>query len=336
MMKPLIYLLILFAILITPVNAAADDKGILTGGQVYNLPDWFKHGFLEFDLEVSDAKESGKQVIAFLHLDECPYCVRMLDENFRSGETRALLENNFHVVGVDIKGSLDVTWVDGRIYTESGLSKHLRVYGTPAVVFLDQAGNNVLQLNGYRDPAAFRQALNYVQERHYQTTKFVDYLSKLDRQPVYQFASHRLLQKATYFKDYNQALVILFEDGYCGECTRFHEKTLNHADVLAALEDVLFVRLDTESTQRIVNLEGKMMTAHQWMVELGLTFRPSLVMFNAGRELFRADGIKYHHHLSEGLVYVKSGYLEYPVPGDFKKAYRARLMDKGMNVDFSE
>lgn len=335
-MKPFIFFLISFSIAITPISVTAEGKGILTGGQVYDLPEWFNQGFLEFDLEVSDAKVEGKQVIAFLHLDECPYCVRMLDENFRSGETRRFMEENFHVVGIDIKGSLDVTWADGRNFTERELAKHLQIYGTPAVVFLDQTGNKVLQLNGYRDPAAFRQGLNYVQGRHYRTTSFSDYLNKLDRQAVYQFADHELLQKATYFKDYKQALVILFEDRFCGECTRFHEKTLNHPDVLSGLQGVLFVRLDAESPQRIVNLDGKMLTTGQWMNELGLTFRPSMVMFNAGRELFRADGIKYHHHLSEGLAYIKSGYLEYPVLGDFKKAYRAKLMDDGRNIDFSE
>jgi thioredoxin-related protein len=240
------------------------------------------------------------------------------------------------VIGVDIKGGIDVTWADGRTYTESELTKHLGIYGTPSVVFLDPAGERVLQLNGYRDPGAFRQALNFVQGRHYRETGFSDYLANLDRKPVYRFAHHELLQKATYFKGYRGALVILFEDRYCGECARFHEKTLNHPDVLAGLQDVLFVRLDADSKQKIVTPDGKLMTTRQWMDDLGLTFRPSLVMFNEGRELFRADGIKYHHHLSEGLAYVKSGYLDYPVIGDFKKAYRDRMLKNGRNVDFSE
>lgn len=335
-MKGLSCLLISLAVLIAPALVNASDKGILTGGQVYDLPDWFTQGFLEFDHEVSEANKAGKQVIAFFHLDECPYCVRMLDENFRAGETRQYIEKNFRVTGVDIKGGIEVTWADGRTYNESELTKHLGVYGTPSVVFLDQTGGKVLQLNGYRDPGAFRQALNFVQGRHYQTTSFSDYLVKLDRKPVYQFTHHELLQKATYFKDYRGALVILFEDRYCGECVRFHEKTLNHPDVLAGLQDVLFVRLDADSKQKIVTPGGKMMTTRQWMDDLGLTFRPSLVMFNEGRELFRADGIKYHHHLSEGLAYVKSGYIDYPVLRDFKRAYRDRMMETGRNVDFSE
>ena len=314
----------------------ASEKGILTGGQVYDLPGWFSQGFLEFDHEVAEANKAGKQVIGFFHLDECPYCVRMLDENFRAGETRQFIEKNFRVTAVDVKGGIEVTWADGQTYTESELTKHLGVYGTPSVVFLDPTGAKVLQLNGYRDPAAFRLALNYVQGRHYQATSFSDYLANLDRKPVYEFAHHELLQKATYFKDYRGPLVILFEDRYCTECARFHEKTLHHPDVLAGLQDVLFVRLDADSKQKIVTPGGKMMTARQWMDDLGLTFRPSLVMFNEGRELFRADGIKYHHHLSEGLAYVKSGYLDYPVIGDFKKAYRERMMENGKNVDFSE
>jgi thioredoxin-related protein len=290
----------------------ADDKGVLTGGQIYDIPDWFTHGFLEIDYDVAEAAREGKQVIAFFHVDECPYCVRMLDENFRSGETREFIEKNFRVTGVDIKGGIDVTWADGRRYTENELVRHLGIYGTPSIVFLDPAGGKVLQLNGYRDPAAFRQALNFVQGYHYQKTNFSGYLANLDREPVYRFAQHDLLQKATYFKGYNDALVILFEDRYCTECARFHERTLNHPDVLAGLQDVLFVRLDADSKQKIVIPDGRMMTPRQWMDELDLTFRPSLVMFNQGRELYRADGIKYHHHLSEGLAYVKSGYLDLP------------------------
>ena len=316
--------------------ANASDRGILTGGQVYDLPGWFTQGFLEFDHEVSEANKAGKQVIAFFHLDECPYCVRMLDENFRTGANREFIEKNFRVTGVDIKGGIEVTWADGQTYTESELTRQLGVYGTPSVVFLDPTGTKVLHLNGYRDPVAFRQALDFVQGRHYREMSFSDYLVNLDRKPVYQFAQHELLQQATYFKDYGGALVILFEDRYCTECARFHEKTLNHPDVLAGLQDVLFVRLDAESKQKIVTPGGKAMTARQWMDDLGLTFRPALVMFNEGRELFRADGIKYHHHLSEGLAYVKSGYIDYPVIGDFKRAYRDRLMETGQNVDFSE
>jgi len=82
-----------------------------------------------------------------------------------------------------------------------------------------------------------------------------------------------------------------------------------------------------------VNLMGNKVNCHHIS---GLTFRPSLVMYNEGRELFRADGIKYHHHLSEGLAYVKSGYRDYPVIGEFKQAYRERMMENGRNVDFSE
>ena len=335
-MKRLSCLLITLIVLTAPATVHTGEKGILTGGQKYDLPDWFTHGFLEFQLEVSEANEAGKQILAFFHLDECPYCVRMLDENFREGETRQFIETNFRVIGVDVKGGIGVTWTDGRTYTENALTGHLGVYGTPAIVFLDRAGSKVLQLNGYRDPTAFRQALHFVQGRHYQESSFSDYLVNLDRKSVYQFAHHDLLEKATYFKDYKGPLVILFEDQYCGECARFHEKTLNHPDVLAGLQDVLFVRLDVGSKQKIVTPDGKLTTTRNWMDDLALTFRPSLIIFNDGRELFRADGIKYHHHLSEGLAYMKSGYLDYPVLGDFKKAYRERMMANGRNVDFSE
>ena len=64
-MERLSALLIAMAVLVTPATVNAAEKGILTGGQVYDLPDWFMHGFLEFDYDVAEAKKTGKQVIAF-------------------------------------------------------------------------------------------------------------------------------------------------------------------------------------------------------------------------------------------------------------------------------
>ena len=70
--------------------------------------------------------------------------------------------------------------------------------------------------------------------------------------------------------------------------------------------------------------------------EYDLTFRPAFVLFNSGDEKFRADGIKYHHHLTEGIVYTKSGYLQYETLKDFKNAYREALLKSGRNIDFAE
>jgi len=335
-MKKIFQIIAISFILTSYVNSAETSSGIVTGGNIYELPHWFKSSFLDFGDEIEDAKEQGKHVMAFMHLDECPYCARMLKESFLEGQSQTFMEANFDVIGLNVRGDLEVTWIDGNNYTERELTEHLRAVATPTIIFLDLDGNKVLQLNGYRDPQSFLHALEYVQSKRYVEESYSDYLSRLEKTDIYDFRSHAMLQTVTYLKNYSEPLLVLFEDKQCVECDRYHEKTLNHPDVLAAMEGFLFVRFDADSSQKLVTLDGRVTTASKWAKELDVTFRPALVFFNSGEEKFRTDGIYYHHHLSEALIYIKEGYRSFENIDDFKAAHREALLKAGKNVDFSE
>lgn len=320
---------------IAPASAET-APGKLTGGEVYHLPQWFKSSFLDFQSDLDEAREAGKHVMVFMHLDECPYCARMLRENFVGGGTRDFTEKHFDVIGINVRGDLEVTWIDGFSYTERELSDHLNQVATPTIVFLDLDGNKVLQLNGYRDPRALKLALEYVQGKRYRDRSFADYLAAQERPVLYTFRAHPQLVQTTYFKGFDKPLAVLFEDRYCAECDPFHDNTLNHDSVLAALSPFLFARFDTESQQPIVDLDGTLTTAGKWVEALGLTYRPALVLFNEGREMYRADGRLYHQHLTEALRYVAEGYKNYATISEFKAAYREEMLQSGVDVDFAE
>ena len=95
-MKRLRTLIFSLLLSLSPGIAMA-SQGVVTGGKVYALPDWFKPSFLNFDDDIEEARSEGRHVIAFFHLDECPYCSRMLEENFYEGETQQFMEANFHL-----------------------------------------------------------------------------------------------------------------------------------------------------------------------------------------------------------------------------------------------
>src|SRR5690606_747392 len=311
-------------------------SGKVTGGVHYTIPDWFKSSFLDFEEEVFEAREQGKHVIAFLHLDECPYCARLLDENFREGEARAFMEERFEVIAVNVLGDLPVDWIDGETYTEKELTKKLKAIGTPTIVFLDFDGNKVLQLSGYRDPGAYRHALEYVDGKRYGTQAFADYAASRSKETVYRLRPHPGFEPISYFKDLDKPLAVIFEDESCVTCDDFHDNTLNHPDVLEEFTEFHVVRLDTRADRKLVDPQGRVTTTGQWARDLGLTFRPAIVLFNDGKEMFRADGLLYHQHLTEALRYASQGYLEYPTLDEFKTAYREALIGSGRDVDFSE
>lgn len=147
-----------------PAGQASDPAKPVTG-VAFTLPQWFKSSFLDFRQDVADARKQGRHVMVFLHLDNCPFCARLLEENFVSGDNHDIMRKYFEVIAVDVRGSLDVTWTDGVAYTERTLTRHLGVRGTPTLIFLGEDGRQVARLNGYQDPGTLRSTLEFVRRK---------------------------------------------------------------------------------------------------------------------------------------------------------------------------
>lgn len=167
------------AALIALMLAASGPAGTATPPErlkpvAYTLPQWFKASFLDIRQDVAEARQRGRHLMIFLHLDDCPYCARLLEENFVSGDNHDFIRQHFDVIAMNVRGSLDVQWLDGATYTEKGLAEHLKIRGTPTLIFLDQDATMVLRFRGYREPLALRTALNYVQSKSYRSQPFRD------------------------------------------------------------------------------------------------------------------------------------------------------------------
>lgn len=327
--------LMLWAV-IAPVEADA-PRGRTSGGVAYTLPAWFKSSFLHFQDDVVEARQQGKHILVFLHLNDCPYCAKMLKENFTQGPRRDFIQKHFDVIGVNIRGATEVHWIDGKTYTENSLSGHLGAIAIPTIVFLDLDGKKVLQLNGYREPRAFGYVLEYIQEKRYRQESLTAYLDARAKPAVYTLLDHPQFSKVRDFKDYRKPLAVLFEDRHCGECARFHERVLHHPNVLPEMTKFLFVRLDTDSPEPVVGPDGQSRTARQWATELGLSYRPGMVLFDDGREITRMDGRLYHFHFAQMLGYVSGRQYElYPSLPAYSAVRRQQLLEQGVYIDYME
>jgi thioredoxin-related protein len=319
------------------VAGADAPRGRLTGGQVYELPGWFKKSFLVLNEDVEEAKAQGRHVMLFMHLAECPYCARLLNENFRSGDTKNFTEKNFDVIGIDIRGGNIVEWFDGKTYSEAELARKLKVVATPTLVFFDAKGKTVLQLNGYRTPRALRHALNYVQGKHYQSQSLASYVEQQNKSAIYRFRSDPRFSDMTDFRGYSKPLAVIFEDKDCADCDEFHAKVLNHAAVQTELAKFRIVRLDAYSTSPIIDIEGRKTTPKEWAQRLNVIYRPGMVFFNEGKERMRMDGMQYHYHLKEISRYVSGRhYREHATFPSYNAARREELLQQGVVIDYSQ
>ena len=321
----------------TSASAAEPQPGRLTGGQAYDLPPWFKQSFLALRDDAKEAGAQGRHAMLFMHLKECPYCARMLNENFRQGATKEFMQKNFDVIAIDIRGDQTVEWLDGKSYTEQEVAKSTRVVATPTVIFLDANGKVVLQLNGYRKPESFRQALDYVQGRHYEKQTLASFVEQRNKKPSYAFRSNPKFSAMTDFKGFKKPLAVMFEDKDCADCDEFHTKVLNHADVTAELKGFTLVRLDAYSTSLITDIDGNKTTPKAWAQKLNLVYRPGVVLFNDGKERARMDGMLYRFHFKELLRYVSGQYYnEYPSWNAYNAARRQELLGQGVSIDYSQ
>lgn len=159
----------LFGAAFAGVALACAATGACAAGapQEIEVPAWFKHSFLDLRDDLREATAAKRRVMIYFGLNGCPYCKKLMQINFREKDIVDKTRGNFDAVEINILGSREVTWLDGKAYSEKQFSALLKVRVTPTLVFLDERGHVVLRLNGYYAPPAFLLALDYVAERAY-------------------------------------------------------------------------------------------------------------------------------------------------------------------------
>ena len=69
----------------TPPGEAALDPALVNPGH-HEQPSWFKQSFLDIREDVAEAAADGKRVMLYFYQDGCPYCAKLLQENFADRE----------------------------------------------------------------------------------------------------------------------------------------------------------------------------------------------------------------------------------------------------------
>jgi len=330
------YALVVFMLLLAVSTTARGEQGKILGEVSYTLPSWFKESFLEIREDVDEARQQDKHVMLFMHIDRCPYCTRMIQEDFARSELVEYIQANFDVIALNIRGDREVAWDENTRYSEKELAKSLGVQYTPTIVFLDARGEKVYQMHGYRKPAAFGQLLHYIAERQYETVSLVDYLRQQEA-IRYTFRDQPLFTATTDLSAYQGPLAVIFEDRGCVDCDEFHDEVLAHPVVVPELERFTVVRLDADSTDPLIDPAGKPTTPREMAQALRLDFRPGTVLYDGGREIARADGRLYHFHFTELLRYVANGeYHRYPTFLEYLAVRQREILSSGKDIDFGK
>ncbi|MEL6710383.1 MAG: thioredoxin fold domain-containing protein [Pseudomonadota bacterium] len=298
----------LFPILTQAAIEASLPPSLVNPGY-HEQPAWFTQSFLDLGEDIAEADAADKQLILYFYQDGCPYCARLLRDNFGNPAIARQVQDHFHVVALNIWGDREVTDLKQQITTEKAYALAERVHYTPTLIFLDNKGETLLRLNGYLPPDKFHQALNYViAQREPQSRQKPDTAASQNTQPLPPMAAalpHPLRLATDTPRE--RPLLVIFSESDCTDCTALHQR-LQQPAIATALTNLDVALLNRWSPQRVQTPSGDALPAIEWARRLQLHFSPSLVFFDRnGQEIFRAETSLESFHLHAVLDYVISG-----------------------------
>jgi thioredoxin-related protein len=328
-------ILFILTMLLTSLNAT---EGKYTGGSDHSTPEWFKQSFLDINEDIQEASDTNKHLMLFMTLKFCPYCTKMIKENFiKTSKLYPYIKDNFDVVSINIKGSKEVVVNNDLTLTEKGYAQHLKVQYTPTILFFDENNNIIVRINGYRSSENFKYILDYVKYKEYKNMTLTQYIEKVNSKSLYKLKDNKLFIDKTDLSKINTPLAVIFEDGSCTQCEYLHTNTLKNKDVLEELSKFTIVRYDATSEKEIITPLGKKTTVKKWVKDMGLDYRPGIVLFDNKKEIARIDALLYSFHFKELFRFVSGGYYtQYHTFLDYLKPRQNELLKQGINIDISD
>ena len=346
-----IFLFVISVLTVSSVQLAqARSEGELDAGMVNpghkEQPAWFKVSFLDLFEDIEEATDNNKRLMIYYYQDGCPYCKKLIEDNFSQRSIAEKTQKYFDVVAINLWGDNEVT-VGDKSYTEKEFAEALKVQYTPTLLFFDENKKIIFRANGYYPPEKFSTLLDYIGDRQEAKISYQDYIAKRNPQP----ASGRLhnninsvisvsdLQKSVKqaCKD-DKHLLVMFEQKKCDTCDELHLDILQRKESVEQLSRHKVVVIDMWSNKMITTPSGTKMKIRDWAKQLNVIYAPSLLFFNEkGKEVFRADGYLKAFHTQSVMDYVSSN--SYLKQSNFQRYIDERadhLREQGIDVNLME
>ncbi len=133
MMKALLAVALTAVWLITPVHAAEiGDDGL-------HKEPWFRITFKDMTEDLEAAQAEDKRLMLIFEQRGCIYCRKMHEEVFSDPKIKALIEDKFFVVQMNLFGDEEVTDFDGTALSEKKMAGRWGVVFTPTIMFMPDA-----------------------------------------------------------------------------------------------------------------------------------------------------------------------------------------------------
>ncbi|WP_428087193.1 thioredoxin family protein [Candidatus Thioglobus sp.] len=308
---------------------------------LYELPNWFKATFMDFSEDLEEAAEEDKHVMIYFHQNGCPYCTKLVAENFHDKDLVAKLQKSFDVIETNMWGDRELVDWQGREFSEKEFSAFMKIQFTPTLLFLNAKGQNVLRLNGYQSIDKMHATLDYISSKKYLDQTYASYINNLKQNKAGALNPHSIFESAPHMLARSKTLpaskylAVFFEEPSCRECDFFHTDLMPLKQTQNYLKQMQVVRFNSLSDEKLITPSAKRTTAKDWYESLKLTYKPAIVFFDKnGTEIIRKDAYFKEYHLHSIMTYVLSGaYKKQPNFQRYITDKSDALREKGIAVD---
>ncbi len=343
-MKRIYPLLFVSMVLLTHwQSVSARSEGELAEGMVNpgheEKPSWFKVSFLDLFEDINEAAGNSKRLMVYYYQDGCPYCKKLMEDNFGQRNISTKTQQYFDVVAINLWGDQEVT-VGDKIYTEKEFAEALKVQYTPTLLFFNEKNKIIFRANGYYPPEKFTALLDYIGKKQEAELSYQDYMARVNPQPVTGRLHNEInsIDSVTDLRNQNKPLLLMFEQKKCSSCDELHLDILKRKESIALLSTFNVVVLDMWSNEMITTPAGKKIKIRDWAKRLNVKYAPSLLFFNkGGEEVFRTDAYLKAFHTQAAMAYVSSA--AYKTQSNFQRFVDERadhLREQGLEVDLME
>ncbi|MBT3186169.1 MAG: thioredoxin fold domain-containing protein [Candidatus Thioglobus sp.] len=323
-------------------SAVEAKEGDYLGAKVVDvLPNWFKTTFMDFSEDLEEATDENKHVMIYFHQNGCPYCAKLVEDNFSDKAIVAKLQKDFDVIETNMWGDRDLVDWTGREFSEKEFSAFMKVQFTPTTLFLNSKGDVVLRLNGYQSIEKMHTVLDYVSTKKYLNQSFANYANSLkkdtigilNKNPLFESGPHMLARSKTL--PAQNYLAVFFEEPNCQECDTFHQTLMQLKQTKELFKGMQVVQLNALSDEKLIAPSGKRTTAKAWYEDLKLTYKPAVVFFDKqGGEIIRKDAFFKEYHFTGIIEYVVTeGYKHQSSFQRYLEERSDKLRAKGVTVD---
>lgn len=328
-------------------SEGALDQGMINPGY-YEKPDWFKDSFLELTADLDDANEQGRQLILYFHQDGCPYCKKLLDDNFTRKDIVSKMSQKFDLLEINMWGDKTVTLLSGKEVSEKEFARQMRIIFTPTLIILDEKGKEQFRMNGYYAPDKFSAALDYVLLKTEEKVSFNDFYRQQQKQTQIQPKSklhteafiNQTNDLSSLIKESKKPVMILFEQADCSECDELHGDIFRRLPVYKQLQQFSVAQININSNTKIITPDGQTMTQKQFADSLNIQYTPSIFFYgndakySKKRLMFRSEGYLKGFHIQALLDYISSGAYLYET--EFQRFVQRRadkMREEGITVE---